>query len=293
MNKTLGILSAVALLGIGVVLGNTLINLDFSANDFSHYLEAPAPKGADKTVVATFNGSNIYKWEAEDVISRLMASQNLKNKPYDSLQEEEKMAVAREIATKKLLQKSIKDSGIINEKDVQANLRNIVDEVIQREFLARKVTVTPDMVKGHYDQVVKEIEGKDEFRLRHILVGSEEEATQIYGQLLSNPSGFADIAKAKSKDPSSANGGDTGYAMETSFVPEIRDSAKALQKGWFSKPIKTQLGWNIIKLEDRRKVNIAPFETIKDNVQQELIQQMIQAYLSSLLDGVKVELAGK
>lgn len=323
MKKLFVLLLVTLSVGFGIFLGNSGVNIESLVRNVSVSQLDVAPsagepvqtkpasatepmpkvtatteesdKSKDMTVIATLNGVPIYKWEAQTVIADLMASQNLENRPYESLKEEEKLAVTREIATKKILRKNIDESKIAEEKNVRIVLDNIRNNFLQSEYLTRKAkaTITPETIKAHYDDAIKQIEGKDELRISNILVEKEADAKKIYQDLLKNPDSFAEIAKTKSKDSSSANGGDTGYALQGSFVKEIEEAANSLKKGEISKPIKTSLGWNIIKLEDKRKTTISPLEKIKDKVEQELIKQNTQKYLLSLLEGQKLELAGQ
>jgi parvulin-like peptidyl-prolyl isomerase len=92
-----------------------------------------------------------------------------------------------------------------------------------------------------------------EIRARHILVGTEKEAKGIIAELKAGGD-FATIAKAKSTDRGSAGkGGDLGYFTKGQMVPEFEAAAFALRPGQFTEePVKTQYGWHIIKVEDRR-----------------------------------------
>lgn len=84
---------------------------------------------------------------------------------------------------------------------------------------------------------------------KHILVKSEEEANAILFDLKHGKS-FEDIAKQKSTCPSGKNGGDLGWFGRGMMVKEFEQAAFALKKGELSKPVKTQFGWHVIKVED-------------------------------------------
>jgi peptidyl-prolyl cis-trans isomerase C len=126
-------------------------------------------------------------------------------------------------------------------------------------------------------------------RARHILVATEAEAKTILADLKKGGN-FETIAKEKSKDPgAAAQGGDLGYFTKDQMVPEFAEVAFKLQKGELSDPVKTQFGWHIIKVEDKRSKSPPPFEQVKDQVET-FVQRKAQAdYVSKLREGAKVE----
>lgn len=250
----------------------------------------------DTTVIATLNGESIFKWEAEDILARLSAEGNLKEKPvFANLKDEEKLALAKEVAITRLVNNEVRTSKLAQDNEVKTKLFAIEEELLRNEFLARKAkaSMTPEKIKERYEQLVKVVDGKDELHIHHILLKTEAEAEAVAKELAAKPASFADIAKKKSLDPSKQNGGDMGYMLQETMVKEFNDAALALKKGQISKPVKTQLGWHIIKVGDRRPTTIMPFDTVKAKVEQELAQKIIQDYRKSLLDSAKVELATK
>ncbi|MET0921995.1 MAG: peptidylprolyl isomerase, partial [Xanthobacteraceae bacterium] len=118
---------------------------------------------------------------------------------------------------------------------------------------------------------------------------TEAEAKTILADLKKGGN-FETIAKEKSKDPgAAAQGGDLGYFTKDQMVPEFAEVAFNLQKGEVSDPVKTQFGWHIIKVEDKRSKSPPPFEQVKDQVET-FVQRKAQAdYVSKLREGAKVE----
>src|SRR5690349_23456006 len=102
-----------------------------------------------------------------------------------------------------------------------------------------------------YQDAVKSMAGQEEVHARHILVESEDEAKTILTELKGGAD-FATLAKEKSKDPGAAQGGDLGYFSKEQMVPEFADVAFKMYAGQLSNPVKTQFGWHIIKVEDKR-----------------------------------------
>ncbi len=117
-----------------------------------------------------------------------------------------------------------------------------------------------------YDEAVKQAPSEQEVRARHILVPTEEEAKAILAQL-KNGADFAALAKEKSKDPGAAEGGDLGYFTKEQMVPEFAAIAFKLDKGQISDPVKTQFGWHIIKVEDKRIKPTPTFDQVKPQIE--------------------------
>src|SRR6516164_1067383 len=98
-----------------------------------------------------------------------------------------------------------------------------------------------------------------------------------------NEADFATLAKEKSKDPGAAEGGDLGYFTKDQMVPEFAESAFKLDKGQISDPVKTQFGWHIIKVEDKR---IKPTPTY-DEVKGQLENYVARRAQAELVDNLR------
>ena len=110
------------------------------------------------------------------------------------------------------------------------------------------------------------MKNEEEVHARHILVPTEDEAKAILAQLKGGAD-FATLAKEKSKDPGAADGGDLGYFTKEQMVPEFAEVAFKLDKGQLSDPVKTQFGWHIIKVEDKRIKPTPTFEQVKAQIE--------------------------
>ena len=122
-------------------------------------------------------------------------------------------------------------------------------------------------MKKVYAEATKEMGDEKEVHARHILVEKEDEAKAILADLKKGGD-FAAIAKEKSKDPGSKeNGGDLGYFTKDQMVPEFAEVAFKLDKGQLSDPVKTQFGWHVLKVEDKRNRPIPEFDKVKDQIE--------------------------
>jgi peptidyl-prolyl cis-trans isomerase C len=151
-----------------------------------------------------------------------------------------------------------------------------------------KTALTDDAMHRVYEEAVKSVGGQEEVRARHILVESEAEATAILKQI-KDGADFATLAKEKSKDPGAADGGDLGYFGKEQMVPEFAELAFKMYPGQLSNPVKTQFGWHIIKLEDKRAKAVPDFEKVKDQIEAFLMRKAQTEYVSKLRQSAKIE----
>src|SRR5262249_35605988 len=135
---------------------------------------------------------------------------------------------------------------------------------------------------------VKPMGAEEEVHARHILVETEDEAKAALAEI-KNGRDFAEGAKEKSKDPGASDGGDLGYFTKEQMVPEVAEAAFKMYLGQLSTPVKTQFGWHIIKLEDRRQRPVPEFDKIKDQIDAYLVRKAESDYLAKLHQTAKVE----
>jgi peptidyl-prolyl cis-trans isomerase C len=131
---------------------------------------------------------------------------------------------------------------------------------------AGKAALSDTAEHAVYDEAIKQAKSEPEVHARHILVPTEEEAKTIVAQLKGGAD-FATLAKEKSKDPGAADGGDLGYFTKDQMVPEFADAAFKLDKGQISDPVKTQFGWHVIKVEDKRVKPTPTFDQVKPQIE--------------------------
>ena len=129
-----------------------------------------------------------------------------------------------------------------------------------------------------------------EFKARHILVETEEQARQIIAAL-GDGGDFAALAKEHSTDPMAANGGDLGWFAPGQMVQPFADAAAALEPGHYSQePVQTQFGWHVILLDDRREATPPSFDEMRDQLQMMAQNQKLQEYLQQLHNEASIEI---
>ena len=175
--------------------------------------------------------------------------------------------------------------------DVQTRLKRYEDRLIQEAYLNRaiKQAESDDSLKTRYQKLLKEKPAQEEVHARHILVASEEEAKSVIAQL-DKGADFTALAKKYSTDPSAEEGGDLGYFGHDDMVKEFADAAFAIPVGQYTKtPVKTEFGWHVIKVEDKRQGKPPSFEEAQDQLREDLARDIIEAKLQELRGAAKIE----
>ncbi len=143
--------------------------------------------------------------------------------------------------------------------------------------------------KKFYDQQVGSAKAQEEVRARHILVESEDLAKQLHARITKGED-FIALAKEHSKDPGSKDdGGDLGYFGKGQMVPVFEETAFALKAGDVSVPVKSQFGWHIVKVEDRRARGAPPFDSIKERIVASMIHRKAQEVAADLRAKAQLE----
>jgi len=168
----------------------------------------------------------------------------------------------------------------------------VEDQVVQDFWLQKELAkrVTPDKLQARYQEKLKSMPAEDEVHARHILVATEQEAKDLLAELKKGTP-FDKLAKEKSTDKASgAEGGDLGWFKRTDMVKEFSDAAFALKKGETSEaPVKTQFGYHLIKVEDRRQAPPPSFEELADQLREEVQRETVTQYIDQLHANAKVE----
>jgi peptidyl-prolyl cis-trans isomerase C len=152
-----------------------------------------------------------------------------------------------------------------------------------------KGAVSESAAKGFYDDQVKMMKTEEEVQARHILVATEDLAKEIADKLAKGGD-FMALAKEHSIDAGSKeDGGMLGFFGKGQMVPQFEQAAMALDKGQISKPVQSQFGWHIIKVEDKRQKPPPTFEQVKDQILGSLMKSQAQTVLAGLRKSAKIE----
>lgn len=176
--------------------------------------------------------------------------------------------------------------------DVAARLEldraSVLTQAYWQEYL-RKHPVTDDELRKEYDRLKPQLATK-EYRARHILVNTEDEAKDIIKQLKGGGN-FDKLAAEKSKDPGSkGRGGDLDWSPASRYVKPFGDTLVALKKGQTTDtPVKTDFGYHVIRLDDERVARLPTFEEAKPTLERNLQIQLSQKMIEDLRKKAKIE----
>jgi peptidyl-prolyl cis-trans isomerase C len=190
----------------------------------------------------------------------------------------------------KIVAKAAEDKKIEDRPDFKSRLAFARNRLLMDSLLASegKAATTDEAMKKVYDEAAKQISGEQEVHARHILVETEDEAKAIEAELKKGAD-FAELAKSKSKDPGAADGGDLGFFTKDQMVPEFSAVAFALEPGKISDPVKSQFGWHIIKVEEKRNRKAPDFEQVKPQIETYVIRKAQAEYVATLRESATVE----
>lgn len=192
-----------------------------------------------------------------------------------------------EILSRAAIEKGLDKDPMLNAA-IEIQRKNTYAKIYLEDYV-KTHPITDAEIQAEYDRA-KASASANEYRARHILVKSEDEAKKIMAEL-GKKANFADLAKKHSLDPGSAkNGGDLNWADPNAFVKEFSEALTALKKGETTKtPVKTQFGYHIIKLEDVRPTKIPPLAEVKGEVQKQLQQKRVRDAITAARTSAKVE----
>jgi peptidyl-prolyl cis-trans isomerase C len=243
--------------------------------------EKPLPPD---TLLATVNGQKITQLDvnmaAEDIGANL--PQQLKGKARTTY-------LLDYLIDGTLVAQKAKADQLDKTPDFSQKMAYAEDKVLMEAILTKIAATSTSDAQMHkiYDDAKAQQKPQEELHARHILVASEADAQAVEKRLKAGED-FAKVAKEVSKDPS-AEGGELPWFTREQMVPAFSDAAFKLQKGQISDPVKTQFGWHVIKLEDRRQKPFPAFDQVKDQIQRFAIQKAQSELILSLRKGAKIE----
>jgi peptidyl-prolyl cis-trans isomerase C len=207
------------------------------------------------------------------------------------LSPEQKQEALDSIVRLQLIAAQAQKDGLDKEKDVSAALElsklDVLQRALQQKYLKDK-TPTEQELRAEYDTQVGQM-ARTEYRARHILVPSESAANDVLARLKKGEK-FDQVAAKESLDSSKERGGDLGWFTPTNMVKPFADAVMGLKKGeTTSKPVQTQYGWHVIRLDDSREIQPPPFDQVKGQLGQVVMAKKFKSYSDELLKVAKVE----
>jgi peptidyl-prolyl cis-trans isomerase C len=241
--------------------------------------------GASAQNIAIVNGKAVPKTRVEALMQQVARS----GRP---ITPEVEAQVKEEVIAREVFMQEAQKRGLDATDDFKSQIELARQTILIRELFAeyqKTAAVTDADVQAEYDKFVAANGGK-EYRARHILVETEDQAKAVYASLKKGAK-FEDLTKKMSKDPGSgANGGDLDWAAAGNFVKEFSDAMVSLKKGETTPAaVKSQFGFHIIRLDDVRDAQLPKLEEVKPQITQQMTQQRMAAFQQELRAKAKVE----
>lgn len=243
-------------------------------------------RGSDDPVVAKVDGKPIYRTDVLDFIKSL---------PEQMRQADPKaifpMAV-EQVINAKIVDEKAMAQNIESDPEVVKRLADAKTQIIRSVYAEKAIDkeYTPEAVQKAYDEIVKSLPKTQEANARHILVETEAQAKDIISKL-DGGAKFEDLAKEFSKDQSnSGNGGDLGYFGQSDMVKEFSDAAFALKAKEYTKaPVKTQFGFHVIQLMDKRDRPAPKLDDIKPQIEGQVKRDILNKLVETWRSNAKIE----
>lgn len=248
-------------------------------------------------LIAKVNNQKIYKAQIEKKLHEIFdgQNQNLKTPELENLPKEVIEILAKEVYLEKEITARAEKSKAANSQEIKDQINEVKSKIIRQAYIdsLMKDEITDEKINEKYLELTKELEGKKEYEISHILVKTKDQAEKIIKDLQAKKAApkYEELAKKHSLDQESANkGGSLGYVLEDNMIKEIGDVISSLKKGEVSKPIQTKFGWHVIKYNDVRDAKPMSFESVKDNIKEQLTQDRLNEINAKITKNAQVKI---
>lgn len=232
------------------------------------------------TVVATVNGQDITLGHM--ILVRANLPQQFAQLPDEVLFD----GILNQLVQQSVLAETMPETPRRVEMAVENELRQLLAAEVIDDLLAG--AMTDDAVQAAYEEQYADAEPGTEWNASHILVETQEEAAALTERARAGED-FAQLARDNSTGPSGPNGGELGWFSTGMMVPEFEETVKTLEAEGVSDPVQTQFGWHVVRLNDSRLKDIPPLEEVRQEVESQLQQQIVDARVQELTDAAEVE----
>ena len=239
-------------------------------------------------VLARINNEVITLEEFNEKIERMPIQ-------YQEMVKGKKKEFLNELVKEELLYEEAVKAGIENDPETQevisAAHRKILISGLLKKRVEDNLSVSEEDIKKYYDEHSEEFMLPERWRASHILVDTEEEAKEAKKQL-DQGADFSELAEERSKDATSRRAGDVGYFSKGQLIPEFESTCFELEIGEISDIVKTQFGYHIIKLTEKKSPEVQEFLKVKDVIKKEMEREqkikLLEELMADLQDKAKV-----
>lgn len=219
-------------------------------------------------VLATVNGKEI----TQDIVLRFL--NDLGPETAMQFQSPEGMKkVVEELINQEVLYLDAIEKNLSHEEEFKMELERLKEGLIKQYAVSKLLSgasVEEEEINDFYQANKAQFKNPESARASHILVDSENKAKEVLKEIEEGIS-FEDAAKKYSSCPSKEQGGDLGEFTRGKMIPEFENVAFAMEVNTISEPVKSQFGYHIIKLFDKKEESQSKFEEVKDQINQQLL----------------------
>jgi peptidyl-prolyl cis-trans isomerase C len=243
------------------------------------------PQSGGKDAIATVNGVPIPKARM-DFVMQQHAAQGAPDNPST------RSAAREDLIDRELVAQEAVKAGLAKAPEVQMQVELARQGVLINAFIAdyvRKHPIGDEDVQKEYERA-RAASGEKEYKVRHILVETEDQAKDIIAQL-NKGAKFEELAAKSSKDAANKDrGGDLDWNTANVFDAQFAEAMVKLEKGKFtSAPVRTRFGYHVIRLDDIRQIKFPSLDEAKPRIQQQLFRARVAELLRELRSKAKVE----
>jgi len=248
--------------------------------------KATAASPSGDTTIATVNGQEIPLDLFRRFYAERLRQANTQNTPQFQNQ------AFNEFINILVTAQDAEKAGLEKEKSFETALRlqrlQLLSGFAIRNAATKHMPSDEELQKA-YDERYGKGNG-NEYKARHILVKTEEEAKKLIEEL-DGGADFAELAKSKSLGPTGKDGGELPWFGTGQMVQPFTDATVALKPGEYTKaPVQTQFGWHVILLEEIRESEPPAFDEVKGELTATLERDSLAAYVAGLREKASLEL---
>ncbi len=285
MNKSMNIFRTTAILTLCLLIFFLFNPSSILADEGTSTTETN-PEGVEtilppETILASFGEQTITLGEFTQIWEEV---------PEDYKLQLDKSLVLDQMISEKLLIQEAENMGLKEDNDVLEQIKKMTEQIlvqvlIEREILD-KIKVNDEEVLEYYEQNKDSFTEKEQVHLYNILLETEEEAQDVLEQLKAGGD-FNEIAIEKSSGPSATQGGDLEYLTKGTIIPEIEEVVFALEVEELSEVIKTDFGFHILKITEKKPETVKTLEEVKEDIIQTLLPDKQKEAFENLLEELK------
>lgn len=257
---------------------------------------------AGAIIISTLDADALLAQVEEDGVVALVNGEAIRNSDmtmfYNSLPDQYRQVSMESLYAQlieglvetRLLAQAAREAGMMDDITVKQRLAFVTIDVLQQAYLDQllEAEITEERLRAAYEEMAATVVTEDEINARHILLADEDAAKAVIEEL-DGGGDFATLAQERSTGPSGSDGGDLGYFTKQQMVEPFAEAAFVLAPGEYTKqPVKTQFGWHVILVEDRRVTGPPSFEASQAELSRDIAREYVLDLMATLRDAAEI-----